>query len=258
MDGLKSALQTPEPSYAGLGIERDGEFRQLNANLLQIENEYYSTIRPKCSDQSVRPVTALAEHGVDYVEVRTLDLDLEHPLGISAEPMRFLETLLVYCLLIDGPPIDDAEQAEIDRRELIVAWEGRRPGISLPRSDDSVPLNVWGRDIVHQLQPVADVLGGGDDRYLSTLNAARESFEDADRTPSARLLAELKQRGLSFFEYGLDRARSHRQHFVDRPLEPERLRELETIAEQSRAAQAELETTDQPEFGDYLRDYLAE
>ena len=51
-----------EPRYAAIGVVVDGDYRQLNANILQIENEYYSTIRPKPSKASKhRPLVALGE-----------------------------------------------------------------------------------------------------------------------------------------------------------------------------------------------------
>ena len=43
---LTHAITTPHPPYEALGVKVDGEYRQLNANILQIENEYYSFIRP--------------------------------------------------------------------------------------------------------------------------------------------------------------------------------------------------------------------
>ena len=44
---LERAIHTPWPPYEKLGINRDGEYIQLNTNVLQIENEYYSDLRPK-------------------------------------------------------------------------------------------------------------------------------------------------------------------------------------------------------------------
>ncbi|HET7132700.1 MAG TPA: glutamate--cysteine ligase, partial [Gammaproteobacteria bacterium] len=108
--GLTAAITTVEPRYSEIGVVVDGEYRQLNANLLQIENEYYSSIRPKPSKaSSSRPAAALRTHGVEYVEVRTLDLSPRDPVGINQNELRFLETLLLYCLLADSPPIDAAE-----------------------------------------------------------------------------------------------------------------------------------------------------
>ncbi|MDP1716867.1 MAG: glutamate--cysteine ligase, partial [Burkholderiales bacterium] len=70
---LYGALTEPYPPYAAIGI-RDGEdYRQLNTTLLQIENEFYGTIRPKRPIRpGERPLHALRERGVEYVEVRCM------------------------------------------------------------------------------------------------------------------------------------------------------------------------------------------
>jgi glutamate--cysteine ligase len=144
--GMRSAVTTEEPSYAAIGVAVDGEYRQLNANILQIENEYYSTIRPKPSKESKhRPLAALAHDGIEYVEVRTLDLSAD-PVGMNQNELRFIEALLIYCLLADSPSISADEQAEIDARGLKVAREGRRPrAMRPPLSLGERPLGVYGR-----------------------------------------------------------------------------------------------------------------
>src|SRR5260370_19628494 len=80
---LDEVLTRPYPPYEAIGI-RDGEraasggvedYRQLATSLLQIENEFYSTIRPKrVIRPGERPLHALRERGVEYREVRALDL----------------------------------------------------------------------------------------------------------------------------------------------------------------------------------------
>ena len=95
--GLVSAVTTIDPRYEKIGVVVDGEYRQLNANILQIENEYYSAIRPKPSKVSQSRITvALRTLGVEYVEVRTLDLNLTDPVGINQNQLRLLEALLIY------------------------------------------------------------------------------------------------------------------------------------------------------------------
>ena len=47
---------------------------------------------------------------------------------------------MIFCLLADSPPIDAAEQQEIDRRDLAVAREGRRPGLKIVTGGRERPL----------------------------------------------------------------------------------------------------------------------
>src|SRR5205814_5438692 len=88
---LYEALTVPSRPYEKIGIRNGDDYKQLNATLLQIENEFYSTIRPKRRIQrGERPLHALRERGVEYVEVRLMDLDPFVPIGITEATCRFL------------------------------------------------------------------------------------------------------------------------------------------------------------------------
>ena len=74
---LSQAVHQPWADYEQYGTLVDGQWQQLSESLLQIENEYYSVIRPKQLQQSgERPVKALRERGVSWLEVRCLDRSL--------------------------------------------------------------------------------------------------------------------------------------------------------------------------------------
>jgi glutamate--cysteine ligase len=256
--GLTEAMTTVEPRYAEIGVVVDGEYRQLNANLLQIENEYYSSIRPKPSKaSSSRPAAALRAHGIEYVEVRTLDLSPRDPVGINQNQLRFIETLLLYCLLADSPPIDAAEQAEIDARDLTVARDGRRPGRAIVQGGKERPLADVGLEIVARLDGIAALLDADREGYVAALEVARETLHDPDRTPAACLLRDLAAERATFFEYGVALARDHAQYFAKLAAAPAREQALAETASRSLAEAAVLERSETRPFADYLRDYLA-
>jgi glutamate--cysteine ligase len=257
--GMRSAVTTEEPGYAAIGVAVDGEYRQLNANILQIENEYYSTIRPKPSKASKRrPLAALAHDGIDYVEVRTLDLSAEDPVGMNQSELRFIEALLVYCLLTESPPISADEQVEIDARGLKVAREGRRPGLSFRDGGRERPLRERGLELTEGIRAVAELLDADAQGYVSAVEAAADALREPDRTPSATLLAALRTERASFFEYTLGLARSHTAYFRDFPLTPEREQMLEAAASRSHAEAEALVHHDSRSFEAFLRDYFAE
>ena len=131
--GMRAAVTTEDPRYAAIGVVVDGEYRQLNANILQIENEYYSTIRPKPSKASTfRPLVALDARASSTSRFGRSTLNCADPVGISQNELRLLEALLIHCLLADSPPISADEQREIDQPRLsTVAREGRRPGLEI-------------------------------------------------------------------------------------------------------------------------------
>ena len=125
--GIVAAVTTSNVRYEAIGVLVDGVYRQLNANTLQIEAEYYSPIRPKPpADSAHRPTVALREEGVAYLEVRTLDLNMLDPAGINQMQLRFVEALLIYCLLTDSPA-HRFRRAGGDRRQRPAGGEGRAP-----------------------------------------------------------------------------------------------------------------------------------
>ena len=255
--GMKAAVTTEEPRYAAIGVAVGGEYRQLNANMLQIENEYYSTIRPKPSKASkFRPLVALAHDGVDYVEVRTLDLSNADPVGVNQNELRLIEALLVFCLLAASPPISGEEQREIDQRDLTVAREGRRPGIELRDGGGNRPLRERGLELLEGVRAVAEVLDADAQGYVAAVDAAAAALRDPQRTPSAALLAALKSEQAGFFEYTLGLARSHAAYFRDFALSPEREAELAAVARRSLEEAEALARRDNRSFEAYLQDYF--
>ncbi|MDX1561328.1 MAG: glutamate--cysteine ligase [Gammaproteobacteria bacterium] len=252
IDELTAAVTTVEPSYEAIGVVANGEYRQLNANVLQIENEYYSAIRPKPATKRGRLLDALAAEGVEYVEVRTLDLNPFAPAGVAAHQARFIETLLLYCLSIDSPPISEQEKAEINERELSIAWRGRQSGLEIVRDGRAVTLKSWALEIVDALTALAELLDDGERGHTAAVESARDAIGDADATLSAELLRKLTESRQSFFEFCFAQAEAHRSEYADYGFAPGRLEALEALAAESLTRQAEIEAAPTEPFADYL------
>ena len=252
---LERAIRTPWPDYQKIGVVVDGEYRQLNANILQIENEYYSSMRPKPpADSSLSPAAALREHGIAYVELRSLDLNMFEPLGVSEQQLRFLELFLLYCLLEPSPDIEPGETTEIDANQSASACNGRDPALMLQRRGQAIALREWAAEIMDALTPLAEALDAGRQTpcYLSTLASVRPLCEDPALTPSGRMLAQMAEREQGFFSYAMDTARQYRQHYLDRPLGPERMAAMQQQARDSLAEQSRREATTEPDFASWL------
>jgi len=257
IDELERALSTPEPRYEAIGVRVDGEYRQLSANVLQLENEYYSSIRPKPASKQPRLIAALRATGIEYVEVRTLDLNPFEPLGVTAGQCGFIESLLLFCLVADSPPITEAEQAEIGRRELDVAWEGRRPGLEIPRNGGSTGLVDWADELLGDIAAAAAVFDGGDGQHTSAVHAAREAVHDSGLTLSARVLEALGHGERTFFDWAFATARANREYFLARGLDSARHAELERLAAESLERADALAAADEPPFEEYLAAFIA-
>jgi len=260
VESLERAIETPCPEYEKIGVKVDGEYRQLNANILQIENEYYSTVRPKQLLQgNEKPVRALQRDGVRYIELRSLDVNAFDPQGINEEQLRFLEVLMLYCLFSPSPPISAVERREIDFNELETAHRGRQPGFNLMRCGVATPLRDWALEVCDAMLPYAQLLdeGTGEGEYVAALQLQRESVLNPDLTPSARMLAEMRERGESFFAFARRRSQQHQRWLSELPLSPERREILRQEAEHSRQRQRQIEESDRVDFDTYLRDYFA-
>jgi len=221
---LSAATATVNPEYKNMGIKVDGEYRQLNANQLQIENEFYSTIRPKrVINPGERPTAALERGGIEYVELRALDLSPFDPIGISYSQQRFLEAFLIYCLINPSPDISAAERTSNKRNHLDVARRGREPGLELTRGNQQIDRKDWARMIVDEMQPVCAMLDAGISSdgaekgkpgYLAAHAEALAMVNDAEQTYAGRLLDVQRDSGAAFADFGLSLAGNYRDYFA--------------------------------------------
>ena len=258
---LTAAVSTPHPEYQKLGVKVDGEYRQLNTNLLQIENEYYSYIRPKRVARSgEHPSQALRRGGVEYVEFRALDVSAFDPVGVNQNKLRFLEAFAALCVLKQSDPIEASEQAHLDANHAIVARRGREPGLKLNRNGRSVELREWALELIDSMRGICELLDEGDERrqYTAALELQQTKIDDPDRTPSARSLQELRTTGESFAQFALRMSRVHKAYFVDLyPPNEQRLAEFSAEAEESLQRQAAIEAADDMTFDQFLAKYFA-
>ncbi len=262
---LDEALTRPYPAYERIGLrgqagDGDREYRQLNTTLLQIENEFYSTIRPKRRIRpGERPLHALRERGVEYVEVRLMDLDPFSPIGISAPVCRFLDVFLLHCLLTESPPDSPAEITAMNRNQDRVAGRGREPGLTLQRDGKEVLMKAWGDELVAECQPIAAKLDAafGGAAYRDAVQAAVAALEDPDCVPSARVLhAMQRNHDGSYVRFVLAESLLHRGTLLGRPLPATVEQECIDEARASVAKQRQIEAQDRGDFETYRRKYL--
>jgi len=257
-ESLQCAIRTPNPAYQKIGVKVNGEYRQLNTSILQIENEYYSTVRPKPllhADET--PANALKKHGISYVELRSVDVNAYDPHGIHSEQLYFLEVFMLFCLLHNSPPLSDSEINNIDQNLLLVAHQGRKPGLTLQRNNQPVSLQQWAGELCNEMKAVATLLDQANfcENYFSSVKAQIASVYDPDLTPSARMLAEMREHGEGFYHYAKRMSQHHDLYYKKQSLSAGKIRFFEQLAEQSRQRQQRIELTDRINFDDYLARY---
>ena len=259
VDSLDHAIKTPYEAYENIGVVVDGQHQQLNANILQIENEYYSTIRPKqLTGIFEKPIHALKRRGVRYVELRSLDVNAFEPLGINEEQLHFLEAFLVFCQLHSSPVINSVERVHIDQNELAAAHRGRDPYLYLYRNGKKILLKDWAREIFSAMEGVCEFLdaGKGHRLYSSSLNAQLEKVRDPDKTPSARMLSEMREAGEGFFKFALRMSKQHQKYFSERVLSLESKNNFTELARESWKQAKELKSGENESFEAYLERYF--
>ena len=255
---LMDAVNRPYPAYEALGTKRDGEWIQLSTNVLQIENEYYSTIRPKRVIRTgERPVQALCRRGVQYIEVRCLDVDPFEPIGISVETGRFMDAFLLFCALDDSPAID-ADESRIHARNFSrTVKEGRRPGLTLTRSGEEITLQAWAGELLARIAPVAALLDeqhNEDGVHAASMAAQAAKIANPALTPSARVLAEVRELGSSA-AFGLRQSELHAAYFRESPLMSAEVAMFDEMAAASLAEQAAIEKAPGGSFDDFVGAY---
>jgi glutamate--cysteine ligase len=259
---LHSALTQPYPAYEAVGITNPGgEYNQLATSLLQIENEFYGTIRPKrVIRPGERPLHALRERGVEYVEVRLLDLNPFVPIGITAPTIRFLDIFLLHCLLESSPPDTPQEIAALGRNQHKTAAFGREPGLMLERGDIQVALTQWGAELMESFAPVAAALDAahGTSDYGDALRAARALLHQPDLLPSARVLAAMEREfGKSYAGFTREQSQQTKAKLLALPFSVGQQARFAALSLKSLQDQKAIEAADSMPFEVYRQQYVS-
>ncbi len=261
VETLRSAILSPHPDYRNIPRGQHGDYQQLSDSLLQIENEFYSPIRPKRVTQpGETPLTALHRRGIEYVEVRCVDVSPFSPVGIDAAQMRFLDTFLLFCLLDESPACNDAEQATQSANLEAVVNRGRMPGLLLHTPAGPKPLTECAADLFVGLRQVADLLDSatGSSLHGDTVQQQAAKVADPELTPSARVLREMREKQLPYFRLTMAYSEQWAKYFRERPLEQHLQSVFEEEARRSLAAQRDIEQSDKISFEQYLDGYFAQ
>jgi glutamate--cysteine ligase len=257
---LSLAVNTPNAEYEKIGVKVDGEYRQLNANVLQIENEYYSFIRPKRVARSgEHPTQALRRGGVEYVEFRALDVSAFDPVGVNQNKLRFLEAFAALCILKQSDPIAEDEQRQLDANHALVARSGREPNLQLSRNNRPVHLRAWALELIDSMRGICELLDYGERHrpYTAALELQEAKVHDPALTSSARTLEELRNSGESFVQFALRMSQLHKSYFLELYSPNEhRLAQLADEARESLQRQAEIEAADTMTFDQFIANYF--
>jgi glutamate--cysteine ligase len=257
---LRAALAEPYQQYADIGLkDEQGDYKQLNTHILQIENEFYSPIRPKrTAAANETPLQSLERHGVEYIEVRCLDVNPLIPCGINAQTIRFLDTFLLFCLFSDSPGISGEDSQRLSENMLRTVYNGRDPELTLWQNQNKRPLRHWGKEILENMLPIAhqlDLANQSNGQYSQALTEMQGKISELQATPSAQMLAEMAQNNETYFRMAMRKAKEQRDQFTRGKIEAELEKTYSELATASHNKQAQIENNDTHSFDRYLADY---
>ncbi|SDR48245.1 glutamate--cysteine ligase [Pseudovibrio sp. Tun.PSC04-5.I4] len=245
LEGLRTALATSERQYEQIGVFEEGDYKQINTHQLQLENELYGSARPKRNTrEGERPIAALCRRGVEYIELRSLDINPLNPIGICEQQAYFLNTYLTHMALAPSPCISSDEQQALNEQQRLVAWQGRLPNLVLPTyGPEGKELKQVGLEILEDMRATATIMDGvyGCTGHTDALNAQAAKFEDTSLTPSAKVLEGVKKSG-SFTGFISELSRNQTDHLIATPLSADRVKFLEAMVSQSNAAYEQVES----------------
>ncbi|ELY4665067.1 glutamate--cysteine ligase [Cronobacter muytjensii] len=253
--GLKRAIKTPSEEYAALGLKKEGEYLQINTNILQIENELYAPIRPKrVTRDGESPSDALLRGGIEYIEVRSLDINPFSPIGVDENQVRFLDLFMVWCALADAPEMSSDELLCTRANWNRVILEGRKPGLTLGIGCETAqfPLEKVGKDLFRDLRRVAQTLDGinGGQEYQQVCDRLVACFDDPELTYSARILRSMIENGIG--GTGRELADRYRTMLREEPLQALQEEDFRKEQAASLARQREIEAADTEPFDEWL------
>ncbi len=257
--GLRKAIKTRLPEYQ-LDDDNSEGHQQLNSNILQIENEYYSPVRPKRTTESnEKPTDALAQRGIEYVEIRSMDINPFSAVGITLEQMHFLDVFLCFCLLKDSPALVGAESGAAEANFNKVILQGREPQLTLQHNGAEHLLSEWGNELFDELEAVATWLDKAHqtEHYQAVVSEQRKSIDDPDLTLSAQFLNELRRDNMDNGHWGITQAKANKEALLK--VIPT-VFDDEVMAEQtelSRVKQRDIEQADTVDFETFLANYFA-
>ncbi len=253
VDTLNEAICTPHPTFSGM--QSDMAHPQVNGNVLQSEAEFYTTVRAKrVPAKGENFLAALRRDGVEYIEVRLLDINPYLPTGIDESEIRFLDAFLLYCLLIDSPEHDTLLCNEVSENIERVVAEGRSPELALDDNGKAKSLRQWGGSILDGIAQVSETLdlASTEPGYTDALNVQRNRLQNPETTPSGQILEDMAKEEIPFFRFAMNQALNHQRAFKDAPLADADQRAFEQMSQASLEAQVTMERSEKLSFDEFL------
>ncbi|WP_438823493.1 glutamate--cysteine ligase [Alteromonas sp. P256] len=258
---LREAMSTPSTRFERFASGEGGNYQQLNHNIIQIENELYSPIRPKQPTESMeKPTDALVRRGISYIEVRALDVNPFSAIGISDSQFDFLDVFLLSCLLMPSDALDEQQLNEAKENMDRVVLEGRNPELMLTENGNPVSLPQWSEKLFAYFGQAATLLDEANNtkQYTKAVSDEYAKIQNPALTPSGKMLQSLLDGDKDNSIFGLELAQKYSNEMKGFDYTFTDSAEFVKQGESSFDAQREIEASDEKDFDTFIADYFAE
>jgi len=257
IQSLKKSIETPSKKFMNIGLKDIyGNFKQLNTNILQMESELYTQIRPKRKiNYGETLIESLTNKGIEYVEIRSLDINPFSPIGISKKQILFLDLFLIWCALIDSPQINTIDVYLINKNWKKIIFEGRKPNqkIYLNNKYEKKTLVEISDIIFKDLHQIALILDYNSKNftYQKICKETKLLFYNPELTYSAKFLKIIIETGIK--KAGLYFANKYHRNFTNKNYLNLNKNILEQEVIRSHEETVEIEKTDMLSFEEYIK-----
>lgn len=258
IDDLYMATITLNSDFKKIDKNNQALKEQINSNILQIEDEYYANARVKSKIISnQRSISKLKNGGVDFIELRSLDLNPFSRIGIDKETVMFIEVFLIFCFFKKSRVISKDELKNISENDLSVSKNGRDPNLFLLKDDKRISLKDWGHQILDEMMPIAELLDQKEYSYIDTIIKAKSKIDDPNKTISGRLLNRVLSENLNFIDMGMLLGEENRDSYLNRSkVNNLNWKILEKEANHSLEKQSKIELDKDTDFETFVQNYF--
>ena len=197
----------------------------------------------------------MCHHGIQYIELRSLDNNPFLPLGINEEQSHFIDAFLAYNALAPSPELTDEERLLIARRQELVATEGRKKGLLLPTTEGEIELKHLGVELLSSMEPIACWFDKvfATEGHKQSIDRERAKFLDSKLTPSAQMLALMKNENVSYKRATQTLSETYFKQHKDATIDKDEMRNLTHLVTESLLKQQQMEAKQDMSFDEFIQ-----
>ena len=162
----------------------------IDEGKLSQAKELYTQIRLKPKDPS-DVLLSLRNDGIQYIEIRTLDINPFYKCGLIKKDMEFLHLFLIYSLIADESDYENWQEEAIYNEEM-VDESAYDYNMKLLKDGEEISLEEWGLKILDEIDEMCRTLNIGSQ---SLVDSMRQRVVDPSLTYGKGLVKLVKEKG---------------------------------------------------------------